>query len=667
MKQIALLAFAILSAAYGALAGSFGCLALGAFCILLAFSSLVKSATPQDVTPIRHFGTPWGLLLISALAGSVVAAWLAKADEFSRASGYLWLGALLLTLVAGLLHDRQRKTVLKAASAEASEGLFAQRAQPAWDRWDWVAILGLTIVALGLRLYRLDGFLPTMHGDEGEMGVLALLALHGPASGLSPNPLPFFGTGFLDHPTLFHYIQAGAMQLFGETETGLRILSALFGALCAPLIYAVGRRGWGRVAGLTAGWLLAVSHLHIHYSRIALNNIETVWCVILFMLLFSLLGEEQTQNNEEAKSSAETKQPSLFIPISLGLTIGLSQYFYYGSRLLPILAAPFLLYLWWTRRLKLVQFIGLALAVLIAYLPLFSFYSQNIPSFINRTQGVSILNPEGLVHTLGPNAVWPRDIPQLLWEQTKRTFNFFISDGDRSAFYLADLPAFDPLTVLFFWLGLGVCLGRLRRFPEFMAVTWFGLGVLLSSILTNDAPNGPRLIVAVPAVYLIGGVFVQRLYTFGTTVGSQNSRWRGALLGSALAAVILYLNFTTYFVTYPHIMPNLTVISIAHEMEDTHTQFRAFLLGEPDLSVNYGTLRFVARDADKYDITAIDQVQPLIADKAPTQGLLFIALPNHQAELAEIERLYPNGAESTQKNPVGNLLYLTYRIPAEHK
>ena len=74
MKQTALLAFAILSAAYGALTGSFGGLALGAFCILLAFSSLVKSATPQDVTPIRHFGTPWGLLLITALGSSVVAA-----------------------------------------------------------------------------------------------------------------------------------------------------------------------------------------------------------------------------------------------------------------------------------------------------------------------------------------------------------------------------------------------------------------------------------------------------------------------------------------------------------------------------------------------------------------------------------------------------------------
>lgn len=68
--------------------------------------------------------------------------------------------------------------------------------------------------------------------------------------------------------------------------TGLRLLSVLFGAFCAPLVYRMGRLAWGRVAGLAAGGLLSISHLHIHYSRIALNNIESVWFMILLMLLF---------------------------------------------------------------------------------------------------------------------------------------------------------------------------------------------------------------------------------------------------------------------------------------------------------------------------------------------------------------------------------------------
>ncbi|MFN8495898.1 MAG: glycosyltransferase family 39 protein [Caldilineaceae bacterium] len=667
MKQSGLLLFAILSGAYGAISGDFIGLLLGGLLVLVAFSGLVKTATQQDLAPLDQFIKPWSLLLSAALVCSGVAAWLAKQDIFSRSSGYIWLGALLLTILAGILHDRQRKPALLKAQAETTERHEPKGNKQPWNHWDWLAVIGLTGLALGLRLYRLDGFLPTLHGDEGEMGLLALLALHGPASGLSPNPLPFFGTGFLDHPTLFHYVQAGAMLLFGESETGLRILSAIFGALCTPLIYAIGRRGWGRVAGLTAGWLLAVSNLHIHYSRIALNNIETVWFTILFILLFGLLYEYGQHKPFSSVDFTTASPPSLLLAIGLGLTIGISQYFYYGSRLLPILTIPFLLYLWWTKRISRVQFIGLAVATAVAYLPLLTFYYENWPAFINRTRGVTILNPQGLTYILGPKAVWPRDIPLLLWEQSQRTFKFFIRDGDRSAFYLADIPAFDQLTVLFFWLGLGIILVRIHRFPEFMAMVWFGLGVLLSSILTNDAPNGPRLIVAVPAVYLIGGVFVQEMHNFWTNAGPPTAKWVPWGLGGALAVLILCLNFLAYFVTYAHISPNLTVISIAHEIADNHTQFRAFLLGDPELSVNYGTLRFVARDADKYDVTAVDQVQPLVAGKAAAQGLLFIALPNHLTELAEIEQLYPNGAENTHRNSLGDLLYLTYRIPAEQK
>lgn len=650
MKQGGLLLLALLSATYGAIVGNFGGLGIGALLMLLAFSGFVKPASQQDFTRMKQLSAPWVLALVAALLCSAIATWEAKQDAFSRGSGYLWLGALLLTILAGILHDYSSKAHVATAENETTADQPVQTQQPGWDRWDWLAMIGLTGVALWLRLYRLDGFLPALHGDEGEMGLLALLALHGPASGLSPNPLPFFGTGFLDHPTLFHYVQASALWLFGETETSLRMLSAIFGAACAPLLYSIGRRGWGRVAGLAAGWLLAVSHLHIHYSRIALNNIETVWCIILFILLFTLLYERQT--------------PSLLLAIGLGLTIGLSQYFYYGSRLLPILAVPFLLYLGWTKRISGTQFAGLILAALIAYLPLLSFYSQNLPTFVNRTRGVSILNPEALSRTLGPNAVWPHDIPALLWEQTKRTFNFFINGGDHSAFYLADILAFDRLTVLFFWLGLGLVLGRIHRFQEFMAATWFGVGILLASILTQDAPNGPRLIVVVSAVYLIGGVFVQQAYTFLGNIWPQHTRWIGLCTGSGLAAILLYLNFTAYFVTYVHLMPNLTAISIAHEMEDSHAQFRAFLFGEPQLSVNYGTLRFVARDADKYDLATAQDAPPLVASKAAQQGLLFIALPNHKAELVEIEHLYPNGNERSHQNHLGDLLYLTYRIPA---
>ena len=175
--------------------------------------------------------------------------------------------------------------------------------------YDWLAVLVLTPVALGLRIYRLDKGLPYMHGDEGEMGQLARLAVYGPAPGRGDLPLPFFRTGFLDHPTLFHYIQGWFLLWFGNTEYSLKLLSAVAGALCAPVLYAAGRVGWGWMAGLAAGWLIAVSHLHIQFSRLALNNIESVLFAAGFVLL-ALLAYAAGELPCSRKESLSVSRPA---------------------------------------------------------------------------------------------------------------------------------------------------------------------------------------------------------------------------------------------------------------------------------------------------------------------------------------------------------------------
>ena len=96
-------------------------------------------------------------------------------------------------------HDR----LSSGFNLEAKATKPTQVAAP-FDPLDWLIAMAITGVALALRLYQLNDFLPTMHGDEGEMGMLALLARHGPASGIDARVLPLFSTSFLDHPTLFH-------------------------------------------------------------------------------------------------------------------------------------------------------------------------------------------------------------------------------------------------------------------------------------------------------------------------------------------------------------------------------------------------------------------------------------------------------------------------------
>ena len=662
----------ILLVVYGVAAGSPLWVIAGAAAAALLASGRLGALGPEDAGQMnvlvkRAAGPPWRWLMFGAVLCALLAAWVAQQDQFSMTGFYVWLVALAMLLAAGLLHDRTR-------GAAAAEDAHRQR----WTWVDWGLVLSVTALALGLRLYQLSALLPPMHGDEGEMGLLALLARYGPASGLSPQPLPPFSTAFLDHPTLFHYLQVLPLLLFGDTITALRTLSAVVGALCVPLIYAVGRLGWGRIGAFTAAWLLAVSHIHIHYSRIALNNIETVWCVILLIALLAFAYETSTPGSGDrlyrllaskvrrgALPGDNGSYPALTLLIAIGLVVGLSQYFYFGSRLLPILAGILLFVLWCQRRVPLWQIAVAGAAAVAAYLPLAGYYANHLTPFVGRMQGVTVFSPQGMAQTLGPQAVWPKDLPLLLWTQVKTNLLFFISDGDRSAFYLADIPAFDKVTVILFWLGLGVVIARVRRFHELALLAWLVLGVLLAGVVTLDAPNGPRLIVAVPAMYLICGVFMQWAVDLAARLWPQSGRRIGLGVVGAVAAVTLLLNYNTYFGFYQQRQPNTLTVRLAEDIAAASPAYDAYLLGAPNLFVNYGTIHFLAFAARKYDLAAPDQLAPMLAQAGDGAGALILALPNHLADLQQIQQQFPNGALAERKDAQGSVLYTTYRIPAE--
>ncbi|MBV5323432.1 glycosyltransferase family 39 protein, partial [bacterium] len=69
-------------------------------------------------------------------------------------------------------------------------------------------------------------------------------------------PIIPFGIGWGLFPNLYYYMLAGSIHIFGRNEIGLRMVSALFGTFCVPLVYLIGRRFWGKLAGFTGAWLI---------------------------------------------------------------------------------------------------------------------------------------------------------------------------------------------------------------------------------------------------------------------------------------------------------------------------------------------------------------------------------------------------------------------------
>lgn len=69
------------------------------------------------------------------------------------------------------------------------------------------------------------------------------------------------------HPPLYYFALHYWMMLFGDSEGGARLLSALFGVLAIIATYKVAAHLFGRATGLIASALIALSRLHLEFSQ----------------------------------------------------------------------------------------------------------------------------------------------------------------------------------------------------------------------------------------------------------------------------------------------------------------------------------------------------------------------------------------------------------------
>ncbi len=69
------------------------------------------------------------------------------------------------------------------------------------------------------------------------------------------------------HPPFYHYLLHFWLLVFGPSEAGARSLSAAFGVGLVGLIYLMGRRWFGPLAGLLAALVIAISSYQVYYAQ----------------------------------------------------------------------------------------------------------------------------------------------------------------------------------------------------------------------------------------------------------------------------------------------------------------------------------------------------------------------------------------------------------------
>jgi uncharacterized membrane protein len=158
---------------------------------------------------------------------------------------------------------------------QTSPGAAEQRIQgQAWLKR--LALLAILLLAVATRTHALDG--QSIWSDEG----LSIYRAGQSIPGILSNTITLDGLESRDtNPPLYFLLLGLWQRAAGESIFALRYVSVLAAVMSVALLYQLGRRVFGRLTGIVAAFLLALSPFHIWMSQ----EIRNYTLLLLFNLL----------------------------------------------------------------------------------------------------------------------------------------------------------------------------------------------------------------------------------------------------------------------------------------------------------------------------------------------------------------------------------------------
>ncbi|MGD8552582.1 MAG: glycosyltransferase family 39 protein [Anaerolineales bacterium] len=390
---------------------------------------------------------------------------LAAAIFFSASLGYVhrqalmvegwqlwaWLGCILFAIVSSLPKQRPQFSLQKS------------------DWWVLVPVL----LGLFLRLISLESIPPGLHPDEVTTADFTIRHIY-PPEGRTFYPMR---SGPYTQPGPFYYLVYSSIQVFGRTFTALRMPGVIAGTIAILATYALIAIRSDRRTALFAALLMSGFHFHMHWSRLALNNVwDTLW-IPLTLAAFAW-GWKTRWSGGAALS---------------GAALGFSMYFYVGSRITIFLLPILIIQLWREQSdyRQLVVHTGKLLAVAaVVAIPLIIFALDNTDLFLSRATVNWTLSDKISEET----GWWP--IFKLLANQAWLSFAGFYTYSEQAAFYKSGVPFLIGFTGLFFIVGILWAIYRRKMLPVF----WLVLTIFFGGFLIPGPPGTSHLIPAVPAM-----------------------------------------------------------------------------------------------------------------------------------------------------------------------
>jgi 4-amino-4-deoxy-L-arabinose transferase-like glycosyltransferase len=382
------------------------------------------------------------------------------------------------------------ETAIREGNTRSTSGV-----EPPISRGEWLAIGVILLVATAVRVWSLETVPTGPYTDEGDRILDARHINRGQL--FNHGSFIFFGTGWWGVPSVYFWLVAQSMKVFGDTLAGARVLHALAGVATVWFTYRIGRLVWSPRVGLLAAGLLAISDFAIQFSRTAGESTITLltWTACIYYLYRA------------------TKTCRLLDWVLGGIWGGFTLLGYASGKLLPLflVVAGVYLLVRWGRRGAQVYLPGLSLmafALLLTYGPNLLYVRMHPDALYMRYDGVTIFS--SAASPALSTAYHTQNWIIILIRQFAVTFSAFDTGSDHGPFYPTGVPIL-PLVWAALWvLGSAYLVWRLREARFFLLGVWL-LGGLAGAALTTDTPTLQRTAAVVPLLALIPAIFVVRL------------------------------------------------------------------------------------------------------------------------------------------------------------
>ncbi|HHB90090.1 MAG TPA: hypothetical protein ENK60_02140 [Anaerolineae bacterium] len=563
-----------------------------------------------------------GLVLVATLGGFA-------REQYGGWAFWVWVGGMLL-FFAGVWWD--------APSPEPEAE--ARAAQPFFPPVLRVRTLGFLLTLILLlaalaRFYALDLYPHGLQSDEANNGLDALKWLAG-----APY-IPYAETNE-GQATLFTYLIALYIELFGQRVATMRMVSATAGVLTVLAFYALARELYDQRIALLSAALLAADRWHITFSRIVyeLILVPLVLALQIWLLIKAL----------------KTGRRRWWAWAGGMMALGLNTYTAY--RVIPFFMAAYFGYWLLTHRERWrrdLEGMGMFLAgFLVAVTPLAAYVVRHWSVFLIRMNRISVFRDVEAAGSYAP-----------VWSNLRKVLLMFNVQGDMAALNnLPGAPMLHAAVGVLFVLGLLWAVRWFWKELPALYLLWFG-SVASLAVLTvaHEAPNARRPIGLIPLIYLLVAVVFTALWlAWRKAFGEKRTRPLFVLL-TALAIFVMGSNLRTYF----RVQAVDPAVWYAYSPEES--AIGEFLAQQPEDLIIYldpqyyghAAIRFIAGERH---FIPLNPSQHIPLREPPTGDALFILEPKEEELLAMLQQLYPTGVFQAHQDRYGRPLFLSFRIPA---